>query len=327
MRPHAPTHRPPPPARSRPARPLLAAAAVLAVLAAVIASATARAAVPSTPTGWSLAFADDFTGAAGTLPSSADWRFSTGHGYPGGPDNWGTGEVAYHTDDPANVSLDGAGNLRITPLQDGAGDWTSARIETNRQDFKPPADGIMRIESRLQVPDVTGDAALGYWPAFWALGSPYRGDWQNWPGIGELDIMENVNGLDTVWGTLHCGVAPDGPCNESDGIGNSRACQDSPCPGNFHTYRFEWDTSVVPHQMRWYVDGQQYHTVDQSQVPADTWDQIASHAGYFIILDVAIGGTFPDDIAGFTTPTAATVPGHPLVVDYVAVWYRDTVQS
>lgn len=42
------------------------------------------------------------------------------------------------------------------------------------------------------MPNVTGDEALGYWPAFWALGSPYPGNWWNWPGIGELDIMENV---------------------------------------------------------------------------------------------------------------------------------------
>jgi beta-glucanase (GH16 family) len=42
------------------------------------------------------------------------------------------------------------------------------------------------------MPNVTGNAALGYWPAFWALGSPYRGNYQNWPGIGEFDVMENV---------------------------------------------------------------------------------------------------------------------------------------
>lgn len=60
--------------------------------------------------------------------------------------------------------------------------------------------GVLAIESRIQMPNVTGDKALGYWPAFWALGSPYRGNWWNWPGIGELDIMENVNGMNRVWG-------------------------------------------------------------------------------------------------------------------------------
>jgi hypothetical protein len=303
---------------------LLAVAAGAALLATAMLVATiAHADVPPTPPGWTVAFADDFNGPAGSLPSSSNWRFSIGHGYPGGPENWGTGEIAYHTDDPANVSLDGTGNLRITPLRDGAGDWTSARIETNQQDFRPPDGGVMRIEGRIQMPDVTGDAALGYWPAFWMLNSPYRASFDNWPGAGEFDVMENVNGLNSVWGVLHCGVAPGGPCDEFNGIGNSTACPGSVCPGNFHTYAFEWDTSVSPNQLRWYVDGQQYHSVSQSQLPADTWNQMTTHAGYFIILNVAIGGGFPDGVAGFATPTAATDPGHPLVVDYVAVWYRD----
>jgi hypothetical protein len=42
------------------------------------------------------------------------------------------------TSDPANVSLDGAGNLRITPLRSASGAWTSARIETQRTDLAAP---------------------------------------------------------------------------------------------------------------------------------------------------------------------------------------------
>ncbi|ADD43606.1 glycoside hydrolase family 16 [Stackebrandtia nassauensis DSM 44728] len=303
-------------------RRLLTAAAVLLLSAALLAvPGTAQASIPTNP-GWTQVFGDDFDGAAGSLPSTDRWRFSIGHGYPGGPANWGTGEIAYHTDDPNNVSVDGNGNLNITPRRDGSGNWTSARIETNKQDFKPPSGGVVRIESRLQMPNVTGEAAKGYWPAFWALGSPYRGNWWNWPGIGEFDVMENVNGIDSVWGVLHCGTAPGGPCNENNGIGASRPCPGGTCQSGFHTYTFEWDTSVSPHQLRWLVDGQQFHSVRQDQLPADTWNQMTSHAGYFIILNVAIGGAFPDGVAGHQTPTAATVPNHPMVVDYVAVWTK-----
>jgi hypothetical protein len=170
------------------------------------------------------------------------------------------------------------------------------------------------------MPNVTGAAAAGYWPAFWALGSPYRGNFQNWPSIGEFDIMENVNGIDAVWGVLHCGVNPGGPCNETTGIGNSRACPNSTCQSTFHTYRFEWDRTVSPNQFRWYVDGIQYHTVNENQVDATTWSNMTSHAGYFILLNVAMGGGFPAAFGG--GPTAQTVPGRPLVVDYVAVWTR-----
>ncbi|WP_370945977.1 glycoside hydrolase family 16 protein [Amycolatopsis sp. cg5] len=264
-------------------------------------------------------FADDFNGGANTLPSGANWIIDTGHSYPGGPGNWGTGEIQNYTNSTSNLSLDGSGNLRITPLRDGAGNWTSARIETQRLDFKPPAGGVMRIESRIQMPNVTGAAALGYWPAFWALGGPYRGNNWNWPAIGEFDIMENVNGINSVWGVLHCGVNPGGPCNETTGIVNNRACPGATCQAGFHTYRFEWDASTSPQVFRWFVDGQQFHSVSQNQLDAGTWNAMTSHAGYFVLLNVAIGGAFPNNNSGTTTPGPGIVPGRPMVVDYVTV--------
>ncbi|MEU8396645.1 glycoside hydrolase family 16 protein [Nonomuraea sp. NPDC048892] len=284
---------------------------------------SASAAVPPTPSGWSLVWSDDFNGSANTLPSSSNWIIDTGHAYPGGPANWGTGEIQNYTSSTSNLSLDGSGNLRITPLRSSSGEWTSARIETRRADFKPADGRVLRIESRIQMPNVTGDAALGYWPAFWALGAPYRGNYWNWPAIGEFDIMENVNGLNSVWAVLHCGVNPGGPCNETTGLGASRACPGSTCQSAFHTYRFEWDRSVSPNQLRWYVDGQQFHSVNQAQFDATTWSNMTGHAGYFLLLNVAMGGAFPNALGG-QTPTAATVPGRPMVVDYVAVWQSGT---
>jgi len=303
-------------------RVLLSLTAVAVTVAAATGTISANAAVPATPSGWSLAWSDDFNGAANSLPSSANWIIDTGTSYPGGPANWGTGEIQTYTNSPSNVSLDGSGNLRITPIRTSSGQWTSARIETTRSNFKPPSGGVLRIEGRIQMPNVTGAQASGYWPAFWALGAPFRGNYWNWPGIGEFDIMENVNGIDSVWGVLHCGVAPGGPCNEFNGIGASRACPGSTCQSAFHTYRFEWDASVSPQQLRWYVDGQHYHTVTQSQIGEPHWTNMTSHAGYFILLNVAMGGAFPNGVAGSTTPTAATVSGRPMLVDYVAVWTR-----
>jgi hypothetical protein len=49
---------------------------------------------------------------------------------------------------------------------------------------------------------------------------------------------------------------------------------------------------------------------------------MTSHAGYFLLLNVAMGGAFPNGVAGSATPTPATVPGRPMVVDYVAVYTR-----
>ncbi|MUL41986.1 carbohydrate-binding protein [Streptomonospora sp. PA3] len=309
------------PRSRRPRRILAALAALLLPIGASGAAAgPAHADVPPDPQGWNLVWSDDFEGQAGSLPDSDDWIVDTGTSYPGGPANWGTGEVQTYTDNPENLGLDGQGNLRITPRRDASGQWTSARIETRRADFKPADGNTLRIEGRIHLPEITGEAALGYWPAFWALGSPYRGDYWNWPAVGEFDIMENVNGLNRAWGVLHCGVTPGGPCNETQGLGASRACPDSSCQSGYHTYRFEWDRSGSTSELRWYVDGQQYHSVTEEQIGASAWNDMTSHAGYFILLNVAMGGAFPDGVQGSATPTAATQPGASMLVDYVAVW-------
>jgi len=120
-------------------------------------------------------FSDDFNGAANSAPSSANWLYDLGTSYPGGAGNWGTGEVESNTSSTANVYLDGSGDLAVKPIRDGAGNWTSGRIETQRTDFHPPTGGVMRTEARIQMPNVTGAAAAGYWPAFWSMGAPARG--------------------------------------------------------------------------------------------------------------------------------------------------------
>ncbi|MET9132506.1 glycoside hydrolase family 16 protein [Streptomyces antibioticus] len=308
-----------PPARRRPLRRTLIA--VLGTLALTAAAATAvtlpaNASAPTPPSGWTQVFLDDFNGAAGTGVNTANWQYSTGTSYPGGPANWGTGEVETMTNSTSNVSLDGNGNLRITPLRNAAGNWTSGRIETVRTDFQPPAGGKLRIEGRIQMPNVTGTAAEGYWPAFWALGAPYRGNYQNWPSVGELDIMENVQGRNQVWATLHCGVNPGGPCNETVGLGNSRACPNTTCQSGFHTYTLEWDRSVSPETIRFLVDGVQFHSVNAGQMDATTWANATNH-GFFLILNVAMGGAFPDAFGGGLD--SGTASGVPMVVDYVQI--------
>ena len=310
----------PPRSRRAAALAVLLAASLAATGAGAASAASSPGAVDGVvaqapPAGWDTVWQDDFDGGAGSLPSSNNWIFDIGNSYPGGAPNWGTGEIAYHTADPANVSLDGTGNLLITPRRDGAGNWTSARIETRRTDFQPAAGGVLRIESRMRLPAVSGAEAQGIWPAFWALGAPFRGVYTNWPAVGEIDIMENVNGLNTVVGTVHCGVAPGGPCNEFDGLGGSRSGLSPSLQAAFHTYAIEWDRSTSPQQLRWYVDGQQYYQVNENQVDATTWANATNH-GYFVILNVAVGGNWPG------LPTAQTAPGRPLVVDYVGVYSR-----
>jgi hypothetical protein len=295
--------------------------AVAAVVVAVGASATfvmnADAAVPGAPSGMTTVFSDDFTGAAGTGLNTANWLYDTGTSYPGGAANWGTGEVETMTNSTSNVYQDGAGNLVIKPIRDSAGNWTSGRVETQRTDFAAPAGGKVRIEARIQQPNVSGAAAAGYWPAFWALGAAARpAAATNWPSIGEWDIMEDINGRSSVFSTLHCGVASGGPCNETTGLGSGEhAC--SGCQTAFHTYAVEYDRSVSPEQLRFYLDGTNFFTLNSGQLDATTWNN-ATHHGMFPILNVAMGGGFPAAFGG--GPTASTQSGVPMLVDYVAVY-------
>ncbi len=302
---------------SRTARRLLTAAVAALAAASVTLVSSAEAAVPPPPAGMSLVFSDDFTGAAGTGLNRSHWLYDIGTSYPGGAPNWGTGEIETMTDSTANVYHDGGGNLAIKPIRDAAGNWTSGRVETQRTDFAAPAGGKVRIEARIQQPNVTGAEAAGYWPAFWALGAAARPvGATNWPSIGEWDILENVNGRPSVFAALHCGTHPGGPCNEPTGLtSGERPCNG--CLGSFHTYAVEYDRSTSPEQMRWYLDGVNYWTLNSTAVDATTWNN-ATHHGMFVILNVAIGGGFPAAFGG--GPTPQTRSGVPMLIDYVAVW-------
>jgi hypothetical protein len=119
-----------------------------------------------------------------------------------------------------------------------------------------------------------------------------------------------------VFGTLHCGPSIPGTCNETTGFGSGQVA----CPGcqtSFHTYGVEWDKSVTPETLRWYRDGAVYFSLNKNQVDAASWTAATNH-GYFVILNVAMGGGFPAAFGG--GPTAATQPNVPMLVDYVAIY-------
>ncbi|MFI9328603.1 acyltransferase family protein [Kitasatospora sp. NPDC052868] len=299
-------------------RLLTEAGLVPAVAPAGSPAGAAAGGVPAGPDGWTPVLRDDFDGPGGSRPSAAHWQYDLGTCYPGCPAaQWGTGEVETMTDSTANVRLDGKGALEIVPTLEN-GRWSSGRIESRRSDLAPPPGGVMRIEASIALPDVTGPAAAGYWPAFWTLGSGLRDGYTGWPAIGELDVMENVNGRDSVFGTMHCGTLDGGPCQEPKGLGSGeRACQD--CRTGFHSYAVEVDLTAGAEQVRWYLDGREYHRVTAAQMDAATWDR-AVHHGLFLILNVAVGGNLPAALGG--VPGPATEPGHPMRVDYVAVSTR-----
>jgi beta-glucanase (GH16 family) len=270
---------------------------------------------------WTLVWSDEFNG-SGSVGS--DWMYDTGSGYgcSGCPANWGTGEVETMTSSTSNV-FQANGNLNIKALHSDSNPnkgWSSGRIETVRTDFQPAPGGAMAIEASLQQPNVNTTNGLGYWPAFWMLGVPFRGNYLNWPGVGEIDIMEDINGRSSEFGTLHCGSNPGGPCNETTG----KSSGERPCTGcqtGFHTYRMEFDRSVSPEEIRWYLDGVKFFTVNSSQMDATTWSNATNH-GFFILLDLAMGGGFPAAFGG--GPDSSTLSGGTMLVDYVRVYYSST---
>jgi hypothetical protein len=123
--------------------------------------------------------------------------------------NCGTGEVESMTSDPANVSLDGAGNLRITPLRSASGAWTSARIETQRTDLAAPV-GTRSAYTTLEAEsfssqsgiqteattDVVGDFAIAN-----------TGGWQSWRTVPAN--ISAVTGVHEVFLTFASGQPAD----------------------------------------------------------------------------------------------------------------------
>jgi len=271
-------------------------------------TATARTAAPSAvpgpPPGWTTQFSEDFNGAAGSGIGS-QWQYDTGPG-----SNFGTGEIETMTNSTSNVHLDGNGNLDITALGSGS-NWTSGRIQTTSANVGAPAGGELEVTASIQQPNPA--SGLGYWPAFWMLGPG------QWPENGEVDIMEDVNALSEVAGTVHCGTFPGGVCNEGNGIGSGlRAC--SGCQTGYHTYTMiENRTNTSNESIAFYLDGNEYFSVSESQVGTSTWQAAFDH-NLSIIFDLAMGGGFPNGVCNCTTPTGSTTSGGTMSVQYVAAY-------
>jgi beta-glucanase (GH16 family) len=230
---------------------------------------------------------ENFDGPANSLPDPARWSYDLGNN-----NGWGNRELENYTNQTQNVHLDGAGHLVIHVQREGSG-YTSARLKTQGK-FSAK---FGRIEARMRLP-----FGQGIWPAFWMLGASFNGS--NWPACGEIDIMENIGREPSVvHGTVH------GP-GYSGGSGISRSFT---LPGaarfadDFHVFAIAW----APQAITFEVDGAAYETVTPASLPGGaTW---VFDNPFFLLLNVAVGGTFPGD------PDATSVFPQEMVVDYVRV--------
>jgi hypothetical protein len=248
-------------------------------------------------------FGDNFAGASGAAPSSANWFYDIGTGY-------GTGETEQTTSSTSNVYLDGNGHLVLKAINNG-GTWTSARIESTRDDFQAPPGGELEMTASIEQPNPA--SGLGYWPAFWALGSPMRTG-GGWPTSGEIDMMEDVNGLNQASQTLHDAAGSSGhPLIACPASGSG-------CQTGYHTYSVIVNrTNTSAETLQFLMDGTVESTITEASVGTTAWQEAIDH-GFFIIFDLAMGGNYPNGICNCTTPTSATSSGASMSVGYVAVY-------
>ena len=249
--------------------------------------------VPANSDKLNLVWSDEFDG---DNINTDNWTFDIGTGRSG----WGNNELQYYTDRTDNVRVED-GNLVIEAKKEdyNGSKYTSARLKSKGlQEFT-----YGKIEARIKMP-----IGQGLWPAFWMLGQNFTGD-DAWPYCGELDIMEHVSNDPKVWGTLHWDN--NGP--QSFGTGMVVDNLD-----DYHTYSIEWTKNYI----RWYVDDVEFCAADISDIVIPKLERNiknndAFHKPFFLLLNLAVGGNWPQ------SPDESTVLPAKMYVDYVRVYSVD----
>jgi beta-glucanase (GH16 family) len=215
-------------------------------------------------------------------PDESKWSYDIGNGSGG----WGNGEAQYYTNRPENVIVQG-GVLKIKAISETyAGfQYTSARILTKDKFFFKY--GKVDVSARMP-------AGIGTWPAIWMLGTDLYST--GWPACGEIDIAEHRGSeLNRIFGTLHY---PGHSGGNADG--NSRLITNATT--EFHKYSVEWTVTAIKIS----VDDQLVHSVANST-------SIPFNHDFFLLLNVALGGTF----GGVVDPAFTNAA---LEVDYIRVY-------
>lgn len=242
---------------------------------ATISTTTPTTTPVTTPGTYSLVWSDEFDGNA---LDTTKWVVENRNA---GVNN----ELEYYL--PSNLSVSN-GNLVIAARKQSFGGqpYSSGKVTT----FGKFSSQYGRIEASIKMP-----LGAGMWPAFWMLGSNI--DVVNWPTCGEIDIMEHINADNTIYGTMHWNV------NGHVSYGATTATS----PDNYHLYAVEWDTNSI----RWYVDSTLYVNAN---IAGNINGTNAFHLPFFIILNLAVGGNFPN-----TTVDESKLPEN-MYVDYVRVY-------
>jgi len=250
--------------------------------------------------GWTLTWSDEFNGADGSAVDSTKWVYDTGGS------GWGNNELEYYTSGTANAVQQG-GNLVITATTANAANYTcsypsngpchytSARLKT----LGKFSQQYGRFEARIQMPE-----GQGIWPAFWMMGDNINT--VSWPSCGEIDVMENIGKEPSInHGSMH--MPATGGTTDDQLTGMYTLSGGAKLGDAFHTYAIEWTSS----QVTFYVDDMLYETQTKAAATGRTWE--FDHP-FFILLNVAVGGTWPG------SPDSTTTFPQTMKVDWVRVY-------
>jgi len=249
--------------------------------------------VSATPYGnMNIVWSDEFDGPS---INTNIWTYDLGNG--GSNPGWGNNELEYYTSNNAANAYASNGLLHIVARQQATNgfNYTSARIKSQ---------GLFnwtygRFEWRAKLPQ-----GVGCWPALWMLGSNIVTT--NWPGCGEIDVVENNGGNPTfVQGSLHSGSDETAVYNLFKGDSVT----------NFHTYTFDW----TPNAMLFYVDGHLYE--NQTGWGSSTGNPYPYpfNQPFFLVMNLAIGGNYVGN-PSVSQINSGTVFPCEMQVDYVRIY-------
>jgi len=247
--------------------------------------------------GYKLVWSDEFDATI----DSKNWTFELGDGTNYGlPPGWGNSEKQLYTRSGNNalVLQDDEGNsvLAITARKEPSGGFTSAKLTT--QNLQSVRFG--RVEARIRVPE-----GKGMWPAFWMLGDNRTEI--DWPGCGEIDIMEVIGNSETV---LHSTVHYTNSQNKR-GINGKSFTHTEKLSNEYHIYSLDW----TPEMMTFMLDQQVVHEIE---IEADMKEFLRS---FYLILNIAVGGNWPGN------PDETTVFPQRMYVDWVRVYSNDNINA
>jgi beta-glucanase (GH16 family) len=260
--------------------------------AAAPAAAPVPAAVtPGIPSGWKLAWSDEFN--TDGLPDGSKWVYDTERNKLG----WHNNEKQYYARERAENARVAGGKLIITARKEklasaadyGGQAYTSARLMTRGK--AEWTYGFFEIRAKLPC-------GLGTWPAIWMLGTKGA-----WPADGEIDIMEHVGKKKgEVLGTVHTAAY-----NHTIGTQKGAATMVADACDVFHNYQLRWDADAITVG----IDDKNFFTFPNSK-DGDNAKWPFSNPEY-LLLNLAIGG----DLGGQVDDAIFPVQ---MEVDYVRVY-------